>query len=102
MTFQDQETSGVALWGMDAETGAIAWKTIVAAPWPTPLAASAGSNDLVMLGRDGRDVRITPEQIAAGGFIVQAIPRPGDFALPAGCAAATGGRRQAALGDRAS
>ena len=36
MTFQDQETSGVALWGIDAETGAVAWKTIVGAPWPTP------------------------------------------------------------------
>jgi outer membrane protein assembly factor BamB len=84
MTFQDQETSGVALWGMDAETGATAWKTVVAAPWPTPLAVAPGSADLVMLGRDGRDVRITPEQIAAGGFIVQTIPRPGDFALPAG------------------
>lgn len=38
MTFQDQETSGVALFGIDSETGVIAWKTIVAAPgrhrWP--------------------------------------------------------------------
>ena len=84
MTFQDQETSGVALWGIDSDTGLIAWKTIVAAPWSTPLGASVGSNDLVMLGRDGREVRITPEQIARGGFIGQAIPRPGDFALPAG------------------
>ncbi len=77
MTFQDQETSGVALWGMDAETGAIAWKTIVAAPWPTPLAASTGSSDLVVLGRDGREVRITPEQIARGGFIVAGDPAAG-------------------------
>ena len=69
---------------MDGETGANVWKTIVAAPWPTPLAAASGSGDLVMLGRDGRDVRITPEQIAAGGFIAQAIPRPGEFSLPAG------------------
>ena len=35
MTFDDEDTGGVALWGIDAETGAIAWKTIVAAPWPT-------------------------------------------------------------------
>ncbi len=84
MTFQDQETSGVALWGIDSQTGVIAWKTIVAAPWSTPLAASAGSDDLVLLGRDGREVRITPEQIAQGGFIAQAIPQPGDFALPPG------------------
>jgi outer membrane protein assembly factor BamB len=84
MTFQDEETSGVALWGVDSETGVIAWKTIVAAPWSTPLAASAGSDDLVMLGSDGREVRITPEQVAQGGFIAQVMPRPGDFALPAG------------------
>ena len=84
MTFQDQETGGVALWGIDAETGAVAWKTIVAAPWPSPLEVSTGSDDLVMVGRDGRDVRITPEQIAQGSFIAQVIPRVGDFALPAG------------------
>jgi outer membrane protein assembly factor BamB len=84
LTFQDQESSGVALMGMDAETGASAWQTVVAAPWPTRLSASTGSSDLVTLGRNGQDVRITPEQVAAGGFIVQTIPRPGDFALPAG------------------
>jgi outer membrane protein assembly factor BamB len=84
MTFQDQETSGVALWGIDAESGAVAWKTIVGAPWPTPLAAVAGTNDLAMIGRDGREIKITAEEVARGGFIVQAIPRPGDFSVPAG------------------
>ena len=84
MTFQDQETSGVALYGIEIESGVIAWKTIVAAPWSTPLATVAGSDDLVMLGRGGHEVRITPEQIAQGGFIAQTLPKPGEFSLPPG------------------
>ncbi len=66
MTFDDEDTGGVALWGIDAETGAIAWKTIVAAPWPTSLVGLTGSDDLVMIGRDGREIRIALEQIASG------------------------------------
>jgi outer membrane protein assembly factor BamB len=84
MTFQDVETSGVALWGIDPETGAIAWKTVVGAPWPTPLAASARADDIAMIGRDGHAVTISAGQIAAGGFLTQPIPRPGEFTLPEG------------------
>ena len=32
MTFQDQGNGGVALWGIDPETSAIVWKTVVGAP----------------------------------------------------------------------
>ena len=39
---------------------------------------------LTLIGRDGREVAISPEQIAQGGFVVQTMPRPGEFALPAG------------------
>ena len=94
MTFQDQETAGVALWGIDSETGAIAWKTIVAAPWPTAPIGLTGSDDLGMIGRDGREIRIAAQQIGRGGFVIEAIPRPGEFALPAG--SATSGSRPAA------
>ena len=85
MTFQDQETAGRRALGdrprdRARSPGRRSWRR----PGRQPLAASAGSRDLVMLGRDGREVRITPEQIARGGFVVQAIPRPGEFALPAG------------------
>jgi len=84
LTFQDQESSGVALLGIDPDSGTIAWKTVVGAPWATPLALAARSNALTMIGRDGRDVEISAEQLAQGGFVTQALPRPGEFALPAG------------------
>jgi outer membrane protein assembly factor BamB len=84
MTFQDQETSGVALWGIDPETGSVAWKTIVGAPWPTPLAVSGGSGDISLVARDGRGVAISAAEIAHGGFVAEAIPRPGEFTLPVG------------------
>ncbi len=84
MTFHDEETAGVALWGIDSETGAIAWKTIVAAPWPTAPFGLTGSDDLVLFGRDGREIRIAAGEIGRGGFVIDAIPRPGEFVLPAG------------------
>ena len=84
MTFHDDDTAGVALWGIDSETGAIAWKTIVAAPWPTAPLGLTGSDDLAMICRDGREIRIAAQQIGRGGFVIEAIPQPGEFALPAG------------------
>jgi len=84
LTFQDQETGGVALWGIEPETGVVAWKTVVGAPWPTPLAPVAWSSDLTLIARDGREVLISEEQVAQGGFVVQTVPRPGEFSLPAG------------------
>jgi outer membrane protein assembly factor BamB len=84
LTFQDQQSGGVALWGIDPETGSAVWKTIVAAAWPTPLAPAAGSNGLALFSRGGRQELISQDQLARGGFVVQQVPRPGDFALPAG------------------
>ncbi len=84
LTFQDLETGGVVLWGLDAETAEFAWKTVLGAPWPTPLAASIGQSGLALVGRDGREVSIAPAQLAKGGFIEQNIPLPGDFVLPQG------------------
>ena len=83
-TFQDSVSGGVALWGLDSETAAVVWKTVVGAPWPSPLARSADSMRLTTLGRDGREVVISAEQMRRGGFIVLPMPRPGEFALPTG------------------
>jgi outer membrane protein assembly factor BamB len=84
LTFQDQETGGVALWGVQAETGATAWQTVVGAPWLAPLAPVKGSSALTLLARDGRELQIGEDQLARGGFVIQKMPRPGQFALPAG------------------
>jgi len=84
LTFQDHESSGVALWGIDPDTGVVGWKTIVGAPWPTPLTASSGESALTTFGRDGREVSLSQDQIAKGGFVTLVLPRPGEFALPSG------------------
>jgi outer membrane protein assembly factor BamB len=83
-TFQDRLSGGVCLWGIDSDTAAIVWKTVVGAPWPSPLARSADSKGLTTLGRDGREVVISPEQMTRGGFIVLPVPRSGEFTLPRG------------------
>ncbi|HZW31477.1 MAG TPA: PQQ-binding-like beta-propeller repeat protein, partial [Isosphaeraceae bacterium] len=83
-TFLDRESGGVALWGFDPESGTVAWKTVVGAPWPSPLSAAANSTGWATIGRDGRDILISSQQLARGGFVVMPLPRPGEFRLPAG------------------
>jgi outer membrane protein assembly factor BamB len=83
-TFQDQETGGVALMGVDAESGSIVWRTVLGARWPTPLTASSEPGALTAIGRDGSEVSISKAHIARGGFVVLSMPAPGAFALPAG------------------
>jgi hypothetical protein len=84
MTFQDQATGGVALWGIEPESGGMKWKTVLGAPWPTPLGPAIGSSGLTLFSRDGRQVVLSDEQLARGGFVVEQMPRPGEFALPEG------------------
>jgi len=83
-TFRDRSTGGVAIVGLDAENGSLAWQTIVGAPWPTPLGISADSSALETIGPDGRELAISTEQIERGGFVVVTLPKPGDFKLPGG------------------
>jgi outer membrane protein assembly factor BamB len=83
-TFQDRRLDGTALWGIDPESGGIAWKTVVGSAWPTSLARAGESGVLSALGSDGREFNVTPEQAARGGFVVLPVPRPGAFALPPG------------------
>src|SRR5262249_38678092 len=42
------------------------------------------SKSLSAIGPDGREVSISTDQIDRGGFVVLALPKPGDFTLPAG------------------
>jgi outer membrane protein assembly factor BamB len=83
-TFQDETAGGVALLGIDSGTGTVAWRTVVGARWPSALAAAPASAGLTALGGDGREIMVSREQIARGGFVQMPLPRPGDFALPAG------------------
>ena len=71
-------------WGIDSESAAVVWKTVVGSAWPTALSPSAESGGLSTLGQDGREVLITPEQATRGGFVVVPVSRPGAFTLPAG------------------
>jgi outer membrane protein assembly factor BamB len=84
LTFQDQDTGGIALLGVDSDSGSIAWQTIAGAPWPTPLFSAPGTGVLASIGRDGREVSISEADIARGGFVAMTLPRTGDFALPQG------------------
>src|SRR5262249_44291096 len=83
-TFLDRELGGTALLGIDPESAAVAWKTVVGSAWPTDLAPLGASAGLSTLGRDGREVVINPEQAAKGGFVVLPVPRVGAFTLPSG------------------
>src|SRR5262249_59677558 len=57
MTFQDDESGGVALWGIDPESGQARWKTIVGAAWPTPLAPATGSGGFSFFRPTGHEIR---------------------------------------------
>ena len=83
-TFQDRELGGTALLGIDTESAAVLWKTVVGSAWPTALTPSAESGGLSTLGQDGREVLITPQQATRGGFVVVPVSRPGAFTLPSG------------------
>ncbi len=82
-TFTAASSGGAAIWGLDAETGEIAWQTQMGMAWPTPIEVDpAGTASLI--GRDGRRITITAQQAAQGGFLETTAPVPGRFALPEG------------------
>ena len=37
-----------------------------------------------MIARDGREVLLEADRISRGGFVIEAVPKPGEFSLPAG------------------
>ena len=43
LTFQNPETGGTALFGLDTASGSVAWQTVLGAAWPTPLALAPGA-----------------------------------------------------------
>ncbi len=83
-TFEDRELRGTALLGLDPESAEVVWKTVVGTPWPTALAPAPTAGALATLGRDGREVIISPDRVADGGFVVLSMAPRGIFSLPAG------------------
>jgi outer membrane protein assembly factor BamB len=82
--FQDDELGGTALVGLNPDEAIVSWKTVVGSSWSTEVMASSSPVGLSTLGRDGREVSVTPQQAARGGFVVVPAPRPGAFTLPPG------------------
>lgn len=82
--FEDRDLGGTALLGIDPDAATLSWKTVVGSAWSTELTPSSDPPGLSTLGRDGREVVVTPQQAARGGFVTLPVPRPGAFTLPSG------------------
>jgi len=87
LTQQNIDGPGVGLWGVDPASGAVRWRTVLGAPWPSPPAAEGKGERLSALGVDGRPIALTHQALSEGGFVVVPLPTPGSFRLPAGAVA---------------
>ncbi len=87
LTQQNTEGPGVGLWGIDPVSGAVRWRTILGAPWPSPPIADGKGDRLSALGVDGLPVNLSHELLTHGGFVTAALPAPGEFRLPPGALA---------------
>jgi outer membrane protein assembly factor BamB len=83
-TQQRVEAPGVELTAVDPTDGSVKWKTILGAPWSLVPAASPDRKGVSTLANDGSPLFISHERLAAGGFVEEAIPKPGMFRLPRG------------------
>ncbi|GAC1464522.1 MAG: hypothetical protein NVSMB9_03270 [Isosphaeraceae bacterium] len=85
---QNDEAPGVVLWGVEARTGTVRWRTVLGSPWSLTPRVRAGkiepAQTLLALGIDGSERKLSPEALASGGFLVSTIPRPGRFRIPPG------------------
>ncbi len=83
-THQDTEGPGVALWGVDPQSGTIRWRTVLGTPWTVSPLVAAGGAGLDTLSVDGQTLTIPHDRLSAGGFVESPLPRPGSFRLPPG------------------
>jgi outer membrane protein assembly factor BamB len=83
-TFQDPETGGTSLYGIDRTTGAVAWQTVLGATWSSPLENSRSPGALRTVGRTGQQAELAGGLLEAGGFLTLPLPRPGKLKLPTG------------------
>ena len=88
---QNTEGPGVSLWGVEPESGAVKWRTVLGSPWPSPPEPNATGDQLVTLGFDGHELRLSREMLSKGGFVTSVLPRPGGFRVPASALATVEG-----------
>ncbi len=77
LTQQPESGQGAALWGVDSASGDVRWRTIVGSPWPSRWRSAASGDSISSLLADGRDLTLTRDQLRSGGFVEQALPKPG-------------------------
>ena len=77
LTQQADRGQGVALWGVDSITGEVRWRSVVGSPWPARWLEAASGDAISTLMSDGRDLALSRDQLRTGGFVEQALPRPG-------------------------
>ena len=82
-TQQAGEGPGEALWGVDAQTGSVRWRTTLGAAWPIAPSAGKEPGSLATSGFDGNDLALGADLLSRGGFVEQPLPRAGVFRLPA-------------------
>src|SRR5262249_11451425 len=84
---QNTEGPGLALWGVEPQTGKVKWRTILGTPWPSPLTLSRSGDRLTALGADGAPIALTADDLKRRGFVASPLPGPGPFRVPAGARA---------------
>ena len=84
LTQQYNEGPGASLWCLDPQSGAVKWRTVLGAAWPSPPQLAAAGETLTALGVDGKLVTLTHDSLAKGGFIESTLPKPGVFRIPPG------------------
>lgn len=84
LTQQDARAPGASVWGVDAASGAVRWRTVVGARWPSRPAEATSGDGLTLLAADGAPLSRSAAQLRAGGFVEQPLPKAGEFRLPDG------------------
>lgn len=81
---QQWPDGGVALWGVEPESGQVRWRTVLGSSWPVAPIPSTSGQALSTLTLDGRPLDIERQKLVAGGFVSAEIPGPGSYRVAAG------------------